>query len=607
MDSSRKNRSLLTFAAALLAFASFAGAETNRWTSIGPTANGSIRVHSIAFGPHGAIYVAGDLGIQRSTDGGATWIPVLRVPNAYGSGIPFARYAPGLFVWVDPDAPSTLLAGLSPGGVYRSTDAGLNWTQVLYGSTFLSMAIAPSSSSTIYACVSVSSEVPGVRLTFRSNDGGTTWTPLDSLGSAPVLALAIDPRSREVVYAAVGTSGPSAPGIYRSTDGGASWTALAGGLVGSSFNAVTVDPTDPSIIYAGASDTGIFRSADGGASWVPVNEGLAGLDVSSITVDAQTPSVVYAGTSGGVFRSADSGAHWVSLGFHEATIASVVPDPASPSTVYAAMTNGLCRITLAPTVPCATGSETLCLASGRFRVELTWRGKVESERGTGQAVPISDNTGYFWFFDAANVELVLKVLDGMAINDSFWVFYGPLSDLEYVITVTDGVTGAIQSYISNAGDPIRYAGNPNSVGDTTAFPGASAAPAGAPAPAATPPAAVESSTCLPDPAALCLEDGRFQVRVDWQSSQLGPSSSAAAVSLTGDTGYFWFFDDSNVELVVKVLDGTAINGHYWVFYGSLSDVQFEVVVTDTVTGATKTYVNQQGNLFSIADTLAFPE
>ena len=598
MSSSRWVRGLFTFAAALVACASFAGAETNRWTSIGPTANGSIRVHSVAFGPNGAIYVAGDLGIQRSTDGGATWIPVLRVPNAYSFGT-FARYAPGLFVWVDPDAPTTLLAGLSPGGIYRSTDAGLNWTQVLYGSTFLSMAIAPSSSSTIYACLSISSEVPGLRVTFRSTDGGTTWRSLDSLGAAPVLALAVDPHSSDVVYAAVGTSGPSAPGIYRSTDGGASWTALAGGLVGSSFNAVTVDPIDPTILYAGTTDTGIFRSADGGASWVPVNEGLTGLDVTSITIDAQTPSVVYAGTSGGVFRSADSGAHWVCLGFHEATISTVVSDPASPSTVYAAMLNGLCRITLAPTVPCAAGSETLCLG-GRFRVELTWRGKVESQSGTGQAVPISDDTGYFWFFDAANVELVVKVLDGTAINGAFWVFYGALSDLEYVITVTDGVTGAIQSYIS-------YAGAPNSEGDTAAFPGSSADSAGVKAPVAAPAQAAASSTCVPDPAALCLEDGRFQVRVDWQSSPLGPSSSAAAELLTGDTGYFWFFDDANVEVVVKVLDGTAINGHYWVFFGTLSNVRFEVSVTDVQTGRTKTYVNPEGYMFSIADTLAFPE
>ena len=600
MRRSRLVRGLFVLAASLASLAPSASAQTNRWTSIGPTADlKAMRIRSVAFGPHGAIYVAAIQGIQRSTDGGSTWIPLLRVAVSSRDNLPPSTYAAGAFVWVDPAAPATLLAGLSPGGIYRSTDAGLTWTQVLYGATFVSMAVSPSSASTIYACMSISSEVPGLRMTFRSTDGGTTWSPLDRLGSSPVLALAVDPRSSDVVYAAVGTSGPLAPGIYRSTDGGANWVALAGGLVGSSFNAVAIDPTDPAIVYAGATDTGVFRSADGGASWVPINDGLTGLDVGAITVDAQTPSVVYAGTSGGVFRSADAGAHWSSLGFHEEAIYSVLPDPASPSTVYVGMVSGLCRITLAPTVPCAPGSETLCLGSGRFRVELTWRGQIVSQTGTGRAVPISDDTGYYWFFDAANVELVLKVLDGTAVNGAFWVFYGALSDLEYVITVTDGSTGAIQSYIS-------YAGAPNSLGDTTAFPAAQATSSTVTAPRAAPGPAAASSSCMPDPAALCLEEGRFQVRVDWQQSPLGPSSSAAAVPLTGDTGYFWFFEDSNVELVVKVLDGTAINGHYWVFYGSLSNVQFEIAVTDTQTGQTKTYVNPQGRMFSIADTLAFP-
>ena len=75
--------------------------------------------------------------------------------------------------------------------------------------------------------------------------------------------------------------------------------------------------------------------------------------------------------------------------------------------------------------------------------------------------------------------------------------------------------------------------------------------------------------------------------------------------LTGDTGYFWFFDEANVELVVKVLDGTAINGHYWVFYGALSDVQYTITVTDTLSGASRTYDNPQGTLASVADTAAF--
>ena len=246
------------------------------------------------------------------------------------------------------------------------------------------------------------------------------------------------------------------------------------------------------------------------------------------------------------------------------------------------MMNGLCRITLAPTVPCATGSETLCLGSGRFRVELTWRGKIESERGTGQAVPISDDTGYFWFFDAANVELVLKVLDGTAINDAFWVFYGALSDLEYVITVTDGVTGAIQSYISYAGSTLR--GQSNSGATRPPFPDRARLGGGDRRPRRRRPRPRRPARAFRIPPRSAWRTAASRCASTGSRARSARPRARRPCSLTGDTGYFWFFDDSNVELVVKVLDGTAINGHYWVFYGSLSNVQFEVIVTDTQTG-----------------------
>jgi hypothetical protein len=75
--------------------------------------------------------------------------------------------------------------------------------------------------------------------------------------------------------------------------------------------------------------------------------------------------------------------------------------------------------------------------------------------------------------------------------------------------------------------------------------------------------------------------------------------------LTGDTGYFYFFDETNVELVVKVLDGRSYNGHFWVFYGALSNLAYTITVTDTQTGEVRTYLNPPGKLASVADTLAF--
>ncbi len=70
-------------------------------------------------------------------------------------------------------------------------------------------------------------------------------------------------------------------------------------------------------------------------------------------------------------------------------------------------------------------------------------------------------------------------------------------------------------------------------------------------------------------------------------------------------GSFWFFTSNNVELVVKVVDGRAFNNKFWVFYGALSNVEYTITVTDTVTGNVKTYFNPSGRLAGVADTGAF--
>jgi len=101
-----------------------------------------------------------------------------------------------------------------------------------------------------------------------------------------------------------------------------------------------------------------------------------------------------------------------------------------------------------------------------------------------------------------------------------------------------------------------------------------------------------------------LHDGRFAVDVTWKDFQ-GNTGSGTAVTLTNDTGSFWFFDAANLELIVKVLDGTGVNGHFWLFYGALSNVEYTLTVTDTQTGAQRRYTNPSGRFASVADTLAF--
>jgi hypothetical protein len=119
---------------------------------------------------------------------------------------------------------------------------------------------------------------------------------------------------------------------------------------------------------------------------------------------------------------------------------------------------------LTPRAECVASSQALCLLDGRFRVEVTWRNHRNGATGTGTAVTFSDQTGFFWFFDPANIELVAKSLDGRGVNGEFWFFYGALSDVEYTIKVTDMVTLA-EHFYNNAG------GNICGVGDIEAFPG----------------------------------------------------------------------------------------------------------------------------------------
>ena len=114
-----------------------------------------------------------------------------------------------------------------------------------------------------------------------------------------------------------------------------------------------------------------------------------------------------------------------------------------------------------------------------------------------------------------------------------------------------------------------------------------------------------AAPCTADSTSLCLNGGRFRVTASWKNNATGASGQAHAVPLTGDTGYFWFFTDNNIELVVKALDGRPVNGKYWLFYGALSDVEYSIDVSDTTTGLTRSYFNPQGRQASVADTLAF--
>jgi len=111
--------------------------------------------------------------------------------------------------------------------------------------------------------------------------------------------------------------------------------------------------------------------------------------------------------------------------------------------------------------------------------------------------------------------------------------------------------------------------------------------------------------CLTDATSLCLGGGRFKVRATFRTPSQTTSQAASPVPIASDSGAFTFFSANNLELLVKVVDGSAFNGRIWVFIGAASNVEYTVTVTDTTTVAVRTYFNPQGTLASTADLSAF--
>lgn len=111
--------------------------------------------------------------------------------------------------------------------------------------------------------------------------------------------------------------------------------------------------------------------------------------------------------------------------------------------------------------------------------------------------------------------------------------------------------------------------------------------------------------CLPTETALCLH-GRFRVEVVWQEFSGNRGAGRAVPGNSGDSGLFWFFGSDNWEVMVKVIDGCPVNGHFWVFAAATTSVHYVLTVTDTATGRSARYENPLGAASpAVTDTSAF--
>jgi PKD repeat protein len=260
--------------------------------------------------------------------------------------------------------------------------------------------------------------------------------------------------------------------------------------------------------------------------------------------------------------------------------------------------------------PCSADPGVLPANAGHnFCVTLQALDERTGHTGPGLAIPKNDHFGYFSIpaitSDPGNPEVFVKVLDGRAVNGFFWVFYGGLTDLQYTLTVLDFQTGSTRQYTKPAGsasggfDVLAFSGGGSAVVE--------AAPAQAPG---VPPALRVEGGCAGDIATLCLDAARgFTVTLAARDPRTGLTGPGQAIAQSDLFGYFSIpaltSDVTNPEVFVKVLDGRAVNGHFWVFYGGLTDLEYTITVRDTVTGNGRTYFKSGGSADGGFDVLAF--
>ena len=251
-------------------------------------------------------------GILKSTDGGATWTQTgasVFAP-AGQAGATISKLV------IHPTTTSTLLVATSF-GLYRSTNSGSTYTQVLAG-TATDVVIDPVTTSTMYAALgnifgSVSNGV------YISTDTGATWNPLS--GGLPTsnvgrIGLAAAASAGGTVYATVQNSSTFALlGIWKTTNHGTNWTQATATNASCSGQCwydmyVAVDPTNANTVYFGG--LSIYKSTDGASTFTDIGSSIH-VDQHALTFQPGTASTLFVGNDGGVFKSTDSGSTWTSL------------------------------------------------------------------------------------------------------------------------------------------------------------------------------------------------------------------------------------------------------------------------------------------------------
>ena len=220
----------------------------------------------------------------------------------------------------------------------------------------------------------------------------------------------------------------------------------------------------------------------------------------------------------------------------------------------------------------------LRLRDGRFEARLQYRATGDGDMTAARAVSLQaetgfDETGYFWLDNDQDLEVAVRVFDACSFNGHFWVFAASLTKVEYELTVTDTETSQTVTYfnpLGNAAPPIQ---------DTQAF-----------ATCPVPGKRNAQKGIIQDSETLALLTDRFQVEIDYRIPDQEPGRGTVGVA-TETSGAFWFLDQSDFNVYLKIEDQRSVNGRFWLAYSSLTGAEFTMRVTDRETGLVKTYFN----------------
>ncbi len=273
-----------------------------------------------------------------------------------------------------PSQPNVFYIGVNNGGVWKTTDFGRTWLPIFDDQPTGSVGdivVAPSNPNVIYVGSGEGLQRPDLSVgdgIYKSTDGGKSWTNTGLREAQQIGGLAIDPTNENRVFAAAlghPYGANTERGIYRTLDGGKNWERVLYKDENTGAVQVTLDPKDPSVIYADlwqarlgpwengvfqGAESGLYKSTDGGTTWQKLTKGLPtpaeGLGRIGFCIAPSDPKRLYAtvdaGKNGGIYRSDDAGSSWTRMSADErywgrgSDFAEVRVHPTNPDIVYSA-------------------------------------------------------------------------------------------------------------------------------------------------------------------------------------------------------------------------------------------------------------------------------